>query len=122
MYFCFTAYYNNYNYQWPCYYDYDYYNNCPYQIFPDCCEYNCAPQCYPDYPEIQTENPPIENDCEFTIPGWFEIGGRHIFLGQIEPQLSRFEAEAKAIEAGGKLFEIRSSADNQILDVISKCM
>ena len=40
----------DYYYQWPCNYQFDYYDYCPYQIFPDCCEDDCAVQCYPNYP------------------------------------------------------------------------
>ena len=109
-------------YQWPCYYQ-DYYDYCPYQIFPDCCDYNCAPECYPShFPTAKPPvPPPIEDKCTFSIPGWFEIQGRHIYLGQMEAQLSRFEAEAKAVEVGGNLLEIRSNNDKRILDAISNC-
>ena len=40
----------DYYYQWPCNHQYDYYDYCPYQIFPDCCADDCAVQCYPNYP------------------------------------------------------------------------
>ena len=64
---------------------------------------------------------PDEPNCAYNIPGWYEIQGRHIYLGNLENDLSKYEAEAKAIEAGGSLFEIRSSEDQLILDTISNC-
>jgi len=69
----------DYYYQWPCNHQYDYYDYCPYQIFPDCCADDCAVQCYPNYPidPIEPEVP----ECPYNIPGWYEIHGRHIYLG-----------------------------------------
>ena len=59
--------------------------------------------------------------CPYNIPGWYEIHGRHIYLGIIENNLSKYEAEAKAIEIGGSLLELRSNQDEIILGTLTHC-
>lgn len=111
--------------QWPYYEDplrpavapqepnyYDYWNG---NIFPDCCVIQCSIECYPRVDPI-----PIET-CSFRIPGWNDVLGKRVYLGSKETDLTWFAAEAKAIEAGGHLLEIRSSSDNLILGKIKPC-
>jgi len=142
--------------QWPpCYYDdwtppMDYYQPCgnninpaqappqqpdqdywPGQIFPDCCTYECAPECFPGpepeppkpepQPSTTTEETPPINQCPYAIPGWSIINERQIYLGSPSDQLSWFSAEAKAIEVGGHLLEIHSDEHNLLLDAVHHC-
>ena len=56
--------------------------------------------------------------CGFEIPGWNMILDRHIYLGELENELSWHAADAKSIEVGGHLF---GPVDNDIFEAIKEC-
>jgi hypothetical protein len=88
-------------------------------VYPDCCVDNCLPECPPPYPDPVV---PVNPACPWPVPGWAHIDGHEIYLGVSNNGLSWFEADAKALEAGGQLFEINSSEENLIVSQISSCM
>lgn len=100
-------YYNDYN---------EYWNG---NIFPDCCTYQCSIECYP---RIDPDPPTTTvKSCSYSVPGWNIINGKRVYLGDREDHLTWFAAEAKAIEVGGHLLEIRSPSDNLIFAQIRTC-
>merc|ERR1719323_222673 len=109
-------------------YDFDYYGDNPYwagQIYPDCCPYYCTYECFPvTQPPPPPTAPPKttttmpSGTCGFEIPGWNMILNRHIYLGELENELSWHAADAKSIEVGGHLF---GPVDNDIFEAIKEC-
>ena len=58
------------------------------------------------------------------MPGWNDIEGYEIYLGEIYARnttLSWFEADAKAVEVGGYLAEITSEKETKIFQRVQEC-
>lgn len=64
----------------------------------------------------------LQADICDAIPGWAQINGRNFYLSSEEENLRWDVAEARAIEhPGGRLFEVRSSADNAVFEAVKNC-
>ena len=113
--------------------DYESNLNCPYacttecsgEAYPDYCPYECTIECDSDDPITVPPDPvtvpPVKPKCPYHVPGWNNIGNRHIYLGQVENGLSWYASDAKSLEVGGDLLKVKSVEDNQLFKAIKDC-
>ena len=61
------------------------------------------------------------DECHWKLPGWATIGGKKFYLSTANAGLTWYEAEAKALELGGRLFKMVSEEDEKVLSEVKKC-
>ena len=60
--------------------------------------------------------------CKYVVPGWSKVNGWEFYLSKsTQDTLSWYEAEAKAIELGGRLSEITSDLKISTIDELADC-